>query len=171
MSKKIIISILLVLSFVVVLHAEPGGSITIKNETGYNINYLYFSPSDYDDWGDDLLQGEILMDGGEFLLTLDRDIDSNGVFYDLQAVDEDNDYYSIYEADLNDSDVITITMDNYDGGGSDYDDYDDYSGYEDGYNDGYSEGYRQGYVEAFRDAYMEGFKAGAETGSQSSGWR
>lgn len=166
---KKIIFIVLLCSLATVLFAGDVKTIIVKNNTGYSLNYIYFSPSDFDDWGDDFLEGRVLYDGEEFEVYLDRDIDENQFIYDLQAVDEDDDYYTMYETDISANNTVIVTMDAYDGG--DYDDYDDYdySGYEDGYDDGYSEGYKQGYTEAFRDAYLEGFKAGRETEMIDSG--
>ncbi|MBI9105411.1 MAG: Yae1 family protein [Spirochaetales bacterium] len=153
--------------------AQEERSITIKNETGYNIIYLYFSPSDYDDWGDDFLEGLQLADGESIDVKLSRDYDVSQNIYDLQAVDEDDDYYTIYETDISNNPLVTITMDNYDGGSEDDDyDYDDeYSGYDDGYSDGYTEGYKLGYTEAFRDAYLEGFRAAQEIEVPADSWR
>ncbi len=157
--KKLIIFLSVLIFISGGLYAQTSGYVTIINETGYNINFLYFSPSDFDDWGDDFLNGDSLMDGDEFQIHLNREIDANQFIYDLQAIDEDNDYYTIYETDISENNIVSLTMDAYDGG--EYDDYSDYdySGYEEGYNEGYSEGYKQGYIEAFRDAYLEGFRS------------
>lgn len=157
--KKITLVLMIILLVSTAVYAQSTASVTIKNETGYTINYVYFSPSAFDDWADDFLGDDVLIDGDEIVITLDREIDGSELVYDLQAVDEDDDYYTIYEIDITESPSISITMDAYDGG--DYDDYEDYdySGYEDGYNEGFSEGYKQGYIEAFRDAYLEGFRA------------
>ena len=164
--KKLSLMILIMLLTGFVLFAEAE-SITIKNDTGYKINYIYFSPSDFDDWGDDFLNGQSLEDGEEINIMLDRDIDVDQIIYDLQAIDEDDDYYTIYETDISDTPEVNITMEAYDGG--DYDDYDDYdySDYEERYNEGYSEGYKQGYIDAFRDAYLEGFKEAQNLDLQS----
>ncbi|MDC7227127.1 MAG: hypothetical protein PQJ61_10230 [Spirochaetales bacterium] len=158
--KKILFVLMIILLTTAAVFAE--NVVTVTNETGYTINYIYFSPSDYDDWDDDFLGDDSLEDGETVEIVLDREIDEDQFIYDLQAVDEDNDYYTMYEVDLNESMDISLTMDAYDGG--DYEDYGDYdySGYEEGYNEGYSEGYKQGYTDAFRDAYLEGFRAAAD---------
>lgn len=169
--KKGIILVLLLTTMIFGAWAQNYSSITIKNETGYLINYLYFSPAEYDDWGDDFLEGMQLADGESIDIELNRDFDEGETVYDLQAVDEDDDYYTIYETDVVNNSVISITMENYDGGGYDDDYSEDYSGYEDGYNDGYSEGYKTGYTEAFRDAYMEGFRAAQEMEPGTDNWR
>ena len=157
--KKMILVLMIFLMVSVFAFAQNSRVIEIRNETGYEINSVFFSPSAFDDWADDFLGDDVLSDGESIEVTLDREIDVDEIIYDLQAVDEDNDYYTIYEMDIEESPVVTITMDAYDGGDyGDYDDY-DYGSYEEGYNEGYSEGYKQGYTEAFRDAYLEGFRA------------
>ena len=175
MLKKILISAIILIIFASAAYAEQTESVIIVNETGYSLNYIYFSPSDFDDWGDDILEGNSLADGDSIEVNLDREYDGSKYIYDLQAVDEDDDYYSIYEADISENNTITVTMENYDGGYDDYEDYDeydDYGSYQEGYNEGYSEGYKQGYVEAFRDAYLEGFKAASEAETtEYDGWR
>ncbi len=160
--RKLILCFILIVLTSAGLFAQANKKVIIRNETGYTINDLFFSPSAFDDWEDDFLGEEPLLDGREIEITLNRDFDANEVIYDLQAVDEDNDYYTMYEVDISEDNIITITMDAYDGGDYADDEY-DYSGYENGYNEGYSEGYKQGYIEAFRDAYLEGFKAGQAT--------
>ena len=181
--KKVVFVLLVLLLIPMHSFSQDSKTIVIKNETGYEINDIYFSPSAFDDWADDFLMDETLQDGESIEITLDRDFDLNEMIYDLQAVDEDDDYYTMYEIDIESEPVVSITMDAYDGGDyGDYDDY-DYSGYEEGYNDGYSEGYKLGYTEAFRDAFLEGFRAAqemdfippaGETGTgntNSGGWR
>ena len=177
MKKIIFITVILTVIAISGASAQNNGSVTVKNETGYTLNYLYFSPSGFDDWGDDFLGGNNLDDGKSVEIQLQRDIDNGEEIYDLQAIDEDNDYYTIYEVDIANSRYVTVTMENYDGGNDDDDDY-SYSGYDDGYNAGYTEGYQEGYKDAFRDAYLEGFRAATEmdnpaagTGSSSRGWQ
>ena len=165
--KKIVL-VLIVFLVSASVFAQNMNTVTVKNETGYTINYIYLSPSAFDDWEDNFLGDDVLEDGDSVEFYLDREIHQDEIIYDLQAVDEDDDYYTMYEVDITEYPVVSITMDAYDGG--EYDDYDDYdySGYENGYNEGYSEGYKQGYTEAFRDAYLEGFRAAMELDRSAS---
>ena len=169
--NKIIFILILLSAAVTVVFSQTSKEVTIRNETGYDFKYLYFSPASYDDWGDDLLTGNFLADGEDMTVKLDRASDENETVYDLQAVDEDDDYYTIYETDIASNSIIRVTMENYDSTDYGYEGYDDYSGYEDGYNAGYAEGYKQGYIEAFRDAYLEGFKAAGEVDIPTENWR
>jgi hypothetical protein len=166
--KKIVFTLVFSLAAVFAVFAQTTDEVTIRNETGYDFKYLYFSPAAYDDWGDDLLAGGFLADGEDFSVKLDRPYDESETIYDLQAVDVDDDYYTIYEVDISKNPMITVTMENYDNSDEGYEDY---GGYEEGYNAGYAEGYKQGYIEAFRDAYLEGFRAAGEVDIPTESWR
>ena len=83
--------------------------ITIINDTGYDILYLFISPSDSDMWGIDHLDDETILSDGdsvEFLAPA-------GASFDVMLVDEDEDTYSKYNTELSGKLVIDI---------SDYDD-------------------------------------------------
>ena len=83
--------------------------VTIINDTGYDIWYIFISPSDSDMWGIDHLDDEtILYDGDsvEFLAPA-------GASFDVMLVDEDEDTYSKYNTELSGKLIIDI---------SDYDD-------------------------------------------------
>lgn len=139
---------------------EGPATVVIKNSTGYDITQLFFSPNTWDDWGEEFLQGESLVNGEEITLTLEA-YEEGACVFDLQAVDVDGDYYSAYEIDICEDGTFELTMDHYDGGGdSGYDS----SSYDEAYQDGYDEGYRQGIRDAFRDAYKEGFQEGFSQG-------
>ncbi|MDR3275885.1 MAG: PPC domain-containing protein [Treponema sp.] len=65
--------------------------LSLLNATGYTIYYLYVRPSEGGGWGNDLLGYDTLWTGNSF------DISLNGPgYWDLMAVDEDNDSYTIY---------------------------------------------------------------------------
>lgn len=63
-----------------------GSGLEIINETEEDIWYLYFSPSDSDQWGEDQLGGDIIPAGESYILTGISD----GT-YDIQARDSNND--------------------------------------------------------------------------------
>ncbi len=70
-------------------------TITIKNDTDYEIWYLFFSPGDSEMWGVDQLDKETILDPGEELSVL-LPISNETVRYDVRAVDEDEDTYTFY---------------------------------------------------------------------------
>lgn len=139
------------------LFAETGRTVTVKNSTGYEFYYLYVSPSNWDNWESDLLEGEYLYDGEERQFTLSAEYGDECIF-DIKAVDLDDDSYTVFEVDLCTGSKVEITMDNYDGGNYD----EDYS--TGSYDEGYQEGYTTGYKDAFSDAYRRGFMDGFEQG-------
>jgi hypothetical protein len=70
--------------------------VTITNDLGaWDIYYVYVSPSDSDEWGEDLLGEEtILADGEEFSTEV-----TTGT-YDIRVVDEDDDTYTKMDVEI-----------------------------------------------------------------------
>ena len=85
--------------------------VTLENDTGYDIWYLFFSPGDSDMWGVDQLDSStVLEDGDEISLFLPAN--SVSTRYDVHAVDEDEDTYTFFvEVDDSDDDwYFTIEL-------------------------------------------------------------
>jgi hypothetical protein len=74
---------------------------TIKNDTEDTITELYVSPSDDDDWGEDLLGDEELEPGDSIDIAIDDE--SEECEYDIQAVFEDDSVEEDEEVDLCDA--------------------------------------------------------------------
>ena len=74
-------------------------TVTIQNQTSYEILYLFFSPGDSEMWGVDQLDRETTMQSGESVSVL-LPIADGVVSYDVQAVDEDEDTYT-FSVDIN----------------------------------------------------------------------
>ncbi len=88
--KKIIL--LLTVALIATLVSSCGGKVPVKmiNDLGaWDIEEIYISPSADDDWGDNLIT-ETLEPGDEITNTV-----APGT-YDLKAVDEDGDEYTLY---------------------------------------------------------------------------
>jgi len=85
-----------------------GPSLTIVNETGYTIQYLYISSNTSDSWEDDVLGRLVIEDGKTFKLALPE----NGT-YDFKAVDEDEDTYIKWNTMVRGDMTITFTMDDF----------------------------------------------------------
>jgi len=112
MSKKTLI-ILTALLFLFAFTAFAAETVTIINRTGYTIYYLKVSPGSADDWGDDWLGDDVLMDGDHISLDLaDRGFGKHCVF-DIKAIDEDDDSYIQWDVDLCDRSKVIISMDDY----------------------------------------------------------
>jgi hypothetical protein len=66
--------------------------VTFLNNTGFEIIYLYFSPSDSEVWGPDILRSDVtLLDSDEYTFYVPLD---DTMVFNVQAVDEDDDTYS-----------------------------------------------------------------------------
>ncbi|GHV94906.1 hypothetical protein AGMMS50293_12260 [Spirochaetia bacterium] len=94
------------LGLIVFSAAAAGPVVTVINETGYDIYFLYFSPSDSDEWGEDLLGDEILESGFSFDITLPA-----GGKWDVLAEDEDGDSYTIMGISIQGYQTIIIDED------------------------------------------------------------
>jgi len=70
-------------------------TVTISNDTDYEILYLFFSPGDSQMWGVDQLDRETTMTPGESVSVL-LPVGDAVVRYDVQAVDEDEDTYTFF---------------------------------------------------------------------------
>ncbi len=86
-----------------------GPSVTVANNTGYTIEYLYISSNATDSWEDDVLGRRVLEEGDTFKLSLPE----NGT-YDFKAVDEDDDSYIKWNVMVRGNQTITFTADDYD---------------------------------------------------------
>ena len=91
MKKKILLGVFLLLA-AVVLFAQSGPVITVVNNCGYPIWFIYISPTGTDNWEEDVLGDDILQPGRSINVQLPR----NGT-WDFMAVDEDGDSYEVYE--------------------------------------------------------------------------
>lgn len=155
--KRLLIALVCLSIAAFTAFAEDGKTVTVKNSTGYDIYYLYISPSDWDNWEEDLLMGEYLSDGDERTFVLSSEY-GDACMFDAKAVDLDDDSYTIYEVDLCAENFFEVTMDDYDE--DNYDDGYGYDGYDEGYQEGYSAGYRDAYADAYRQGYSDGFGDG-----------
>jgi len=83
-------------------------TITIKfsNDTNYNFNRIYISPTASNEWGNELLgDTSILKSHGSFDVRLQAyDFDN----YDIKVIDEDNDEYIFTRVSLNDGYEVSI---------------------------------------------------------------
>ncbi len=106
MIKKISAALLLILLFTA--SAASADSIVVINKTGYDLYYLQVSPSDSDEWGEDVLGDDVLLDGGNIKL----DIDGYDVCdLDIRAVDEEDDAYIIWSFDSCSGSKVVFTID------------------------------------------------------------
>lgn len=79
-------------------------SLTLENESKWEIHELYFSDIDEEEWGPDQLGDEVIETGDSFTLTK---IDKGN--YDVKIVDEDGDSCIVNDVDFTSSEHFTIT--------------------------------------------------------------
>ncbi|MBI9106775.1 MAG: hypothetical protein JEZ04_08515 [Spirochaetales bacterium] len=100
---------ILLLLFTVSVIAVAAESITVINKTGYDIYYLNISPDSTDDWGEDLLGDEVLMNGESVKISLDSLGDT--CILDIQAIDEDDDSYIKWDFNSCEKGKVVLTID------------------------------------------------------------
>ncbi len=139
------------------LYSEASIKVTFVNNTGYTVKELYVSPTNHDDWYDNLLKGSAVPNGASIQISIPQ-YNSDSFVYDLMAVDTQGDSYSKYEVDFTNpsSRKVELTFDDYESNASGNGN----NTAESDYNSGYRDGYKDAYRDAYRDAYKEGYKAG-----------
>jgi hypothetical protein len=111
--KKFILTGLFLFAGFFFLSAQNMPSVNIVNNTGYTIYFLYVSPSESDDWGDDILGDAVLRDGETFTYKLTEPL-SRVNTYDFLAEDEDDDPYLKWEITITNNSKIVFTLDDLD---------------------------------------------------------
>lgn len=91
----------LVLSTNVCAHAL---SLTLENNTQWEIHELYFSPNDQESWGPDQLGDEVISKGEAFKLSK---IDKGE--YDVKIVDEDGDVCKVNDVNFAASETVSLS--------------------------------------------------------------
>jgi len=111
--KKLMFSLLFLVFLGGFLSAQQLPKITIVNNTGYTVYYVYASPSDDDDWGEDLLGDKILRNGQSTEITLKLPLNAKSV-YDILLEDEDEDTYSKFNVRITNNMRVEFTFDDFD---------------------------------------------------------
>ena len=112
MKKSILIGLFFFMG-IFALSAQNQPSINIVNNTGYDIYFLYVSPSQDNEWGDDILGNRILEDGETFTYRLPKSL-SNVSEYDFLAEDEDDDILVKLNVTVVNNARIVFTYEDYD---------------------------------------------------------
>jgi len=110
MKKFALITGLFFFAGVFALHAQNLPSVRIVNNTGFSLYYIYASPAESDDWGDDLLGDDMLEDGDYITIKLPQPLNITNV-YDFGVQDEDGDIYFKWEVTVANNARIVFTID------------------------------------------------------------
>lgn len=113
--KKILLSVAFALLGTLAVQAQAF-DFNLFNETGYNIYELYVSPTDSEEWGEDILGEDVLMNGDSFMVTFDEEWEAVLLAfevekYDLKVIDEDGDEFVYTELELETIMDITLYLD------------------------------------------------------------
>jgi hypothetical protein len=106
--KRLFILGLFLLTVAFSASAQDLPSIRITNNTGYDIYYIYISPSDAEGWGDDFLGDDILLAGHSINIRLGYPLSMVDT-YDVCVEDEDGDTYRKDKLKLTDNARIVFS--------------------------------------------------------------
>ena len=93
-----------------ILSAETVETLSIRNDLDETIYYLYLSPTDERDWGEDFLGDDLLEVGVSLEFELEYE---EGQLFDLMAEVESEKAYRIEDIDLSSTDSLTISEDDF----------------------------------------------------------
>ena len=112
--KKSIVLVCIFMLFAGAVFAQNRPEITVVNNTGYTIYYLYVSPATSDGWGNDVLgSSQTLRSGYEIRVSLPYPLESER-FYDFRAVDEDDDSYYKWNVRITPNSRVVFVFDDID---------------------------------------------------------
>ena len=112
--KKFLIILLSLLVISTALFAQENPAITIVNNTGYEVWYVYISQTASPTWGDDYLEPTQVLRSGEsatFRLPFPINVVNR---YDIQLVDLDGDSYTQMNVLVSPNARIEFTFDDFD---------------------------------------------------------
>ncbi|SDW07340.1 hypothetical protein [Marinobacter mobilis] len=98
------------------------GYVEVTNNTGYDIYYLYVSNEERDDWEEDVLGDDVLMDGDTIRVNLRK---QPSPVFDIRAEDEDGDTYTVWGLNVAKRDLV-LTLDHLDSANEPSGDFDGY---------------------------------------------
>ena len=112
--KKFAFALLFLLPFITALFAQSQVSITVVNNTGYEVYYVYISPSASSYWGEDRLPwNQTLRNNQSVSLQLP---DPRQNRYNIRLIDLDGDSYTKMNVPVSANARIVFTFDDFDSG-------------------------------------------------------
>lgn len=91
----------------ILIAADPR-DFDIHNKSSLDIDEIYVTDSDEEDWGDDILEEDILEAGDTAEVTFTDDDDEKSCSYDIKAVAENGKFLEIYDVNLCNTTSITF---------------------------------------------------------------
>jgi hypothetical protein len=112
--KKVTFCFLLLMACLIALPAQQNPSITIVNNTGYTVFYVYISSTASTNWGSDrLASNQVLRHGQSVSLELPHPINVVNR-YDIRLIDLDGDSYTKWNVLVSANSRIVFTFDDFD---------------------------------------------------------
>ena len=112
--KKFLFCCILIAASLITLHSqEQNPVVTIINDTGYTVRYLFISPVEDETWEEDFLGREVLPDGESFEVALQPPLSVTNR-YDILLIDEEGDSYSKWNVLITQNSVIEFTLNDLD---------------------------------------------------------
>lgn len=78
--------------------------INVTNNTGHEVWHIFISPSDNDDWEEDLLDEDETLPNGETMKINLNDYTTK--FFDVKMIDEKEQEYEIYDINVKKNDAV-----------------------------------------------------------------
>jgi V8-like Glu-specific endopeptidase len=88
-------------------------SIRIVNKTGYTVYFVYISPTSTDEWEEDVLGDDVLLNGLSVTVQLSYPLDVRNR-YDIRLEDEDDDTYTKWNVLITPNRTVEFTFDDID---------------------------------------------------------
>jgi hypothetical protein len=109
--KRLILAAILAIAVTSPLAAQSKLDFTLVNKTGLTIDYIYVSPTNDNEWGEDVMGRDVLEHGESVDIVFSRS--EKSCMWDLKIKDADGDEVSWSNLDLCQASHITL---NYEGG-------------------------------------------------------
>jgi hypothetical protein len=87
---------------------NPVLDFKLVNKTGVDIKSVYISPADVNEWGDDIMEQDILEDGAE--VDLEFHPEETATKWDLKVEDDEGDAIVWENLDLSKINVLTLKI-------------------------------------------------------------
>lgn len=97
------------LAYAPIASADDPRDFKVVNHAGSNITHLYISAATQQSWGDDLLGGSAIEDGGETDVSFSGDFEPDVCEYDLKFTDAEGDSWAFPKLNLCATHVLTFT--------------------------------------------------------------
>jgi hypothetical protein len=110
--KKSLILALFLMAGVFVVSAQNLPSIRITNNTGHDVYVIYISPSDTEDWGENFLGDDTLLDGHSINIRLNYPLSVVDT-YDIYLEEENGDTYRKNKVKVTDNARIVFTEEDF----------------------------------------------------------